>query len=93
MALPVFGQLGVWSFVGLFRWAVVVGSLQLDRVGEAEQWLALTALNRADDVTEELLPSSAVLAEIAFARGETDVGLRQWRRAVDHLRNTSWTCR
>ncbi|WP_237774155.1 ATP-binding protein [Actinosynnema sp. ALI-1.44] len=88
MALPVFEQLGAWSHVGLLRWAMVLASLRLDEVDEAEQWLALAALGQADDVSAEILPTPGVLAEIALARGETDVGLRQWRRAVDQLRAT-----
>lgn len=92
MALPLLEGLAAWSDVAQIRWGMVQVNLHLGEIDEAERWLALTALNKADDVVNELLPDAGARAEIALARGEIDAGLRQWRRAVDQMRNRhSWT--
>ncbi|RSM86613.1 LuxR family transcriptional regulator [Kibdelosporangium aridum] len=87
MALPLLAELAAWSDVAQVRWGMVQVNLHLGEIDEAERWLALTTLNKADDVVNELLPDAGARAEIALARGEIDAGLRQWRRAVDQMRN------
>ncbi|MEV0082198.1 BTAD domain-containing putative transcriptional regulator [Saccharopolyspora sp. NPDC050642] len=85
-ALGALEELGAWSDVTQLRWAMVLANLQLGDVDEAEQWLALTEQNRADDTVAELVPDLAGRAEISLARGDVDAGLRLWRRAADRLR-------
>ena len=65
------------------RWAVALASLQAGAIHEAEHWLALAALNRADDAVELLTFELGLRAEILLARGEVEAGLRLWRRAAD----------
>ncbi|MCE7002957.1 AfsR/SARP family transcriptional regulator [Kibdelosporangium philippinense] len=87
MSLPLLERLGAWSDVAQIRWGMVQVNLHLGEIDEAERWLALTALNKADDIINGLLPVAGARAEIALARGEIDAGLRQWRRAVEQMRN------
>jgi predicted ATPase/DNA-binding SARP family transcriptional activator len=84
MALPVLERLGSSDVVGL-RWWMVLSSLQLGAIDEAEQWLEQTALRRGDEPIGIHAYGLAVRAEILLARGEVDAGLRLWRRVVDML--------
>ncbi|MEY9870573.1 putative ATPase/DNA-binding SARP family transcriptional activator [Streptacidiphilus sp. MAP12-33] len=71
--------------IGL-RWALMLTNLQLDRPDEAERWLEQAALLHTDETVDALLVELGGRAEIALVRGETDLGLGFWRRAVDRLR-------
>ncbi|MCZ9338267.1 hypothetical protein NGM37_10810, partial [Streptomyces sp. TRM76130] len=54
---------------------------------EAEYWLRLSSLDRApSDPAAVYSPDLAARAEIALARGLTEVGLGLWRQAVERLR-------
>jgi predicted ATPase/DNA-binding SARP family transcriptional activator len=86
-ALPVLEKLGVWSDVVGIRWWMVLTSLQIGAVDEAEHWLEQTAPYRADEPVGMLTYGLGVRAEILLARGEVEAGLRLWRRAVDQLIN------
>jgi predicted ATPase/DNA-binding SARP family transcriptional activator len=85
--LPVLERLGAWSDVAGVQWWMVLASLQLGAVDEAEQWLEQTAPPRADEPVGTLTYGLGVRAEILLARGEVEAGLRLWRRAVDLLSN------
>lgn len=86
-ALPVLEKLGAWSDVVGIGWWMVLTSLQLGAVDEAEHWLERTAPHRADEPVGTLTYGLGVRAEILLARGEVEAGLRLWRRAVDLLTN------
>ncbi len=86
-ALPVAEGLGAWSDVVGIRWWMVLANLQLGAIDEAEQWLARTTPNPADETVTVLTYGLGVRAEILLARGEVEAGLRLWRRAVDGLKN------
>jgi tetratricopeptide (TPR) repeat protein len=86
-ALPVLDRIGALSDVVGIRWWMVLASLQLGAVDEAEHWLEETAPHRADEPVGALTYGLGVRAEILLARGEVEAGLRLWRRAVDLLRN------
>jgi predicted ATPase len=86
-ALPLFERLGTWAdLIGLRAW-MVLASLQVGDVDEAEHWLEQTAPQRADEPIGTLTYGLGVRAEIRLTRGEVDAGLRLWRRAIDLLAN------
>jgi predicted ATPase/DNA-binding SARP family transcriptional activator len=82
--LPVLERLGASSDLAGIRWWLVLASLQVGDVDEAERWLDPP---RGDEPVGALTYGLAVRAEILLARGEVDAGLRDWRRAVDLLVN------
>ena len=67
---------------------MVLASLQIGNVDEAEHWLEETAPRRADEPIGTLTYGLGVRAEILLARGEVEAGLRLWRRAIDLLVNS-----
>jgi tetratricopeptide (TPR) repeat protein len=85
--LPVLERLGNWSDLVGIRWWMVLASLQVGAVDEAEHWLEQTAPQRADEPVGVFTYGLGVRAEILLARGEVEAGLRLWRRAVDLLVN------
>jgi predicted ATPase/DNA-binding SARP family transcriptional activator len=84
-ALPVLEKLGDTSDAVALRWWMVLSSLQIGAVDEAEQWLEQTAAPQADEPVGALTYGLGVRAEILLARGEVEAGLRLWRRALDLL--------
>ena len=84
-ALPVMERLGNWSAVVGLRWWLVLASLQVGDVDEAEHWLEQTAPPQADEPIGTRTYGLGIRAEILLARGEVEAGLRLWRRAVDLL--------
>jgi predicted ATPase/DNA-binding SARP family transcriptional activator len=85
--LPVLEKLGAWTDAVGVRWWMVLSSLQIGAVDEAEHWLEQTAPHRADEPVGTLTYGLGVRAEILLARGEVEAGLRLWRRVVDLLTN------
>jgi predicted ATPase len=85
--LPVLERLGTWQDLVGIRWWMVLGSLQVGDVDEAEHWLEQTSPPRADEPVGTLAYGLGIRAEIMLARGEVEAGLRLWRRAVDLLAN------
>jgi predicted ATPase/DNA-binding SARP family transcriptional activator/tetratricopeptide (TPR) repeat protein len=83
--LPVLERLGNWSSLGDIKWWLMLASLQVGDVDEAEHWLEQTAPPRVDEPIGTLTYGLGVRAEILLARGEVDAGLRLWRRAIDLL--------
>ncbi|SEL37547.1 ATP-binding protein [Streptacidiphilus jiangxiensis] len=72
--------------IGL-RWALMLTHLQLGNPDEAERWLEQAALHHVDETVDSLLVELGGRAEIALVRGETELGLGFWRRAVERLRD------
>jgi predicted ATPase/DNA-binding SARP family transcriptional activator len=83
--LPVLERFGNWSGLVGIKWWLMLASLQVGDVNEAEHWLEQTAPPRVDERVGTLTYGLGVRAEILLARGEVEAGLRLWRRAVDLL--------
>jgi hypothetical protein len=71
------------------RGGLIVAALLLGEVDEAQHWLELST-SQASQVTDDTYDAygqvtfqRVVRAEILLARGETEAGLRMWRRAAD----------
>ncbi|MEO3752463.1 BTAD domain-containing putative transcriptional regulator [Streptomyces sp. B6B3] len=88
-ALEVLGEFGDWSEPVGVRWGLVLACLQRGEVDEAEYWLGLAASNQSPEYAQLYAPDLPARAEIALARGLTEVGLGLWRRAVERLREDS----
>jgi hypothetical protein len=84
-ALGVQEEFGERSDAFGIRWGLVLTSLQLGAIDEAEHWLELAVLNEVDDADGTFAYELSMRAEILLARGEVDAGLRLWRRVVDQL--------
>ncbi|MBT2412376.1 AfsR/SARP family transcriptional regulator [Streptomyces sp. ISL-12] len=86
-ALDAFGGSGDWTDVIGVRWGLVLACLQRGETDEAEYWLRLASLDRTvSDPAAVYTPDLVARAEIALARGLTEVGLGLWRQAVERLR-------
>jgi predicted ATPase/DNA-binding SARP family transcriptional activator len=85
LALPVLERLHAWADVVGLRWWMVLSSLQVGDLEEAERWLERAAPQEVDEPVGAVTYGLGVRAEILLARGEVDAGLRLWRRAVDLL--------
>ncbi|MFB7508215.1 ATP-binding protein [Streptomyces broussonetiae] len=78
-----------WSDLIGVRWGLVLACLHKGEIDEAEYWLGRAVLDQPADpdrIFSEELPARA---EIALARGLTEVGLGLWRRAVEWTREAS----
>ncbi|MFH9677010.1 ATP-binding protein [Streptomyces sp. NPDC017405] len=82
-ALEVLGEMGDWADPIDVRWGLVLACLQRGEIDEAEYWLGLAALDQRPDPEQGYSPDLPARAEIALARGLTEVGLGLWRRAVE----------
>ncbi|MDN3020668.1 BTAD domain-containing putative transcriptional regulator [Streptomyces sp. S.PB5] len=79
-------EFGDWWDSDGVRWGLVVACLQRGEVDEAEYWLGLAEQNRQrSELSQFYAPDLAVRAEIALARGLTEVGLGLWRRALERM--------
>jgi predicted ATPase/DNA-binding SARP family transcriptional activator len=87
-ALPVLQRLGARAnAVGVRAW-LVLANLQIGDTGEAERWLdGLTHVTLDEDEAKSVGYDLAICAEVRFARGEVEAGLRLWRRVVDQVRD------
>ncbi|MFD5795064.1 ATP-binding protein [Streptomyces diastatochromogenes] len=89
-AADALGEVGDWSDAIGVHYGLVSACLQRGDVDEAEYWLGRAAPDRqpesAQAFTPELLQSRA---EIALARGLTEVGLGLWRQAAGGLGEAS----
>ncbi|GHE89388.1 ATP-binding protein [Streptomyces fumanus] len=88
-ALDTLGGYGEWSDAIGVRWGLVLACLQRGEADEAEHWLKLAALDQPPEPAAVYTPDLAARAEIALARGLTEVGLGLWRQALDKLREDS----
>ncbi|WP_419998175.1 ATP-binding protein [Streptomyces boninensis] len=85
-ALEVVEDLGDLSDTMGLRWGLALACLQRGELDEAEEWLARAERGQAAEYTSAFAPDLALRAEIALARGLTEVGLKRWRTAVERLR-------
>ncbi|MEU0186676.1 BTAD domain-containing putative transcriptional regulator [Streptomyces sp. NPDC006207] len=68
------------------RRGLVLACLQRGKPDEAEQWLRRVEQSQPDEHTSDFTTDQAAWAEIALARGLTELGLKQWRTAVERMR-------
>jgi predicted ATPase/DNA-binding SARP family transcriptional activator/tetratricopeptide (TPR) repeat protein len=80
--------LGPWPDMIDISWALVTANLQLGDIDEAEHWLEHADLKQADDTFGQINSRLGLRAEILLARGQTEAGLRMWRRAADPAMGT-----
>jgi predicted ATPase/DNA-binding SARP family transcriptional activator len=85
LALPVLERLHAWADVVGLRWWMVLSSLQVGDLEEAERWLDQAAPQETDEPVGAVTYGLGVRAEILLARGEIEAGLQLWRRATDLL--------
>ncbi|MFG1805620.1 ATP-binding protein [Streptomyces sp. NPDC049040] len=71
------------------RKALALACLQRGEVDEAEHWLEQAARDEPADEADIFTTDVGARAEIALARGLTEIGLRLWREAVERLRPVS----
>ncbi|MCX4763677.1 AfsR/SARP family transcriptional regulator [Streptomyces sp. NBC_01275] len=89
-ALGALEEVGDWSDSIGVRWGLVLACLQRGEVDEAEHWLGLATLDQQSESAEPSFGSDLpARAEIALARGLTEVGLGLWRQAVERIREGS----
>ncbi|MFG2058762.1 ATP-binding protein [Micromonospora sp. NPDC048930] len=67
------------------RWTLVLVSLQLGELDEAERWLRLATFDGRDDRFGMRAFELGIRAEVALAREDVDAGLRGWRDALARL--------
>ncbi|MFJ5731697.1 ATP-binding protein [Streptomyces paradoxus] len=68
------------------RRGLVLACLQRGEVDEAEEWQRQVERSRPPEQTSVLTNDLAAWAELALARGLTEVGLKRWRVAVERVR-------
>jgi tetratricopeptide (TPR) repeat protein len=88
-ALGEFGRFGELSDSVGVHGALVLACLQRGEVEEAEYWLRQAAADRPPQSAQVFSGDLPARAEIALARGLTEVGLGLWRQAVEQLREAS----
>ncbi|GHI06219.1 LuxR family transcriptional regulator [Streptomyces cellostaticus] len=88
-ALSSLGEFGDWPDSIGIHGGLVVACLQRGEVDEAEYWLGLAALDQQPESAQMFNPDLPARAEIALAKGLTEVGLGLWRRAVERIREDS----
>ncbi|WP_329366124.1 ATP-binding protein [Streptomyces sp. NBC_01483] len=85
-ALSALDEVGDWSDTIGVRSGLVLACLQRGEVDEAEYWMGLAALDQQPEPAEIFNTDLPARAEIALARGLTEVGLGLWRQAVEQMR-------
>ncbi|MFI9809661.1 ATP-binding protein [Streptomyces sp. NPDC052301] len=88
-ALREFSRFGDWSDSVGVHWGLVLACLQRGDVEEAEYWLGLAELDQPPESARIFTADLPVRAEIALARGLTELGLGLWRRADARIREDS----
>ncbi|MFD4502344.1 ATP-binding protein [Streptomyces sp. NPDC058457] len=89
-AADALGDAGTWSDAIGVRFALVSACLQRGEIEEAEYWLGRAAPDRQPGSPEAFTPELLqARAEIALARGLTEVGLGLWRQAALGIREAS----
>ncbi|MET9083414.1 BTAD domain-containing putative transcriptional regulator [Streptomyces sp. NPDC004237] len=89
-AADAIGEVGGWSDAIGVRYGLVSACLQRGDVEEAEYWLGLAAPDRQPESPQAFTPELLqARAEIALARGLTEVGLGLWRQAAAGIREAS----
>ncbi len=88
-AVRLLGDIGAHGDVVGVSWGMMLASLQLGELDEAEHWLSRATADNAGTPEEgDELDAGSVMfglaarAELALAKGDVDAGLRLWRRAA-----------
>ncbi|WP_326578757.1 AfsR/SARP family transcriptional regulator [Actinacidiphila glaucinigra] len=68
------------------RRGLVLACLQRGEPDEAEEWLRRVERSLSGEQSSVLTPDLAASAEIALARGLTELGLKRWRTAAEQMR-------
>ncbi|MFF9169334.1 MULTISPECIES: ATP-binding protein [unclassified Streptomyces] len=68
------------------RWGLVLACLHRGEIEEAEYWLDHAVVDQPPDADGTYSPELAARAEIALARGLSELGLGLWRRAAERVR-------
>ncbi|MFK4190059.1 ATP-binding protein [Streptomyces sparsogenes] len=71
-----------WGDASGVKAALVLVNLQLGDIDEAERRLPLTMSDRADESVGVVIFDLGMRAELLLARGDTEGGCREWRRAL-----------
>ncbi|MEV3968140.1 BTAD domain-containing putative transcriptional regulator [Streptomyces sp. NPDC050698] len=79
-------EFGAWFDLAGIGWGLVLACLHRGELDEAEYWLGLTAADQQPEAAQAYTPDHPARAEIALARGLTEVGLGLWRQAVEGVR-------
>jgi predicted ATPase/DNA-binding SARP family transcriptional activator len=88
-ALSMAEVFGARASANRLREAMVLANLQRGAFDEAERELKLTTPRNTDEPWNMSMFDTAVRAEIALGRGDTEEGLRLWRTAAAALRGPS----
>ncbi|TQM78652.1 putative ATPase [Saccharothrix saharensis] len=87
-ALPVLQRLGARADAAGVRSWLVLAALQVGDTAEAQRWLdGLAHVVLDEEEAGSVGYDLGIRAEVRFARGEVDAGLRLWRRVVGRLRD------
>ncbi|TYK47048.1 ATP-binding protein [Actinomadura decatromicini] len=84
VSLDLLKRFGWRDMFGLL-WALGAVHLHLGEVDEAERWLDRSLVSGPDETFGTATFNLGARAEIAFARGDAETGLRLWREAVERL--------
>ncbi|CAL9496078.1 ATP-binding protein [Streptomyces sp. enrichment culture] len=90
--LDALGEFDDWLDTAGIRWGLVLASLHRGDVDEAEYWLGLASLDQPPESARIYTPDLAARAEIALARGLTEVGLGLWRQAMERAGEDGALC-
>jgi len=86
-AAEALGDLGDWSNMIGVRHGLVSACLQRGEVEEAEYWLDLAERDHGPESAQAATPELlSARAEVALARGLSEVGLGLWRKATTRMR-------
>ncbi|PZH06891.1 LuxR family transcriptional regulator [Streptomyces sp. NTH33] len=88
-ALDALDEFGDWSDSVGVHWGLAHACLQRGEFDEAEYWLGLAAPDQQPESAQPYAGDLPARAEIALARGLTEVGLGLWRRAVEPIQEDS----
>ncbi|MFI1258251.1 ATP-binding protein [Streptomyces netropsis] len=86
-ALLVLEELGVRGDPFGIRWGMALANLHTGDLDEAEHWVAQATPPQPQETPDVLSPGLGIRAEVALARGDTEAGLRLWRRAAEGVRS------
>ncbi|MGW5428007.1 ATP-binding protein [Streptomyces sp. NPDC004059] len=88
-ALSALDAFGDWQDTIGVRWGLALACLHKGEVEEAEYWLDRATLDQPPETDGTFSPELPARAEIALARGLTELGLGLWRRAAERVRQIS----
>ncbi|MQY14550.1 hypothetical protein SRB5_47180 [Streptomyces sp. RB5] len=84
-ALDTVRHLGDLSPTTGVRWGLVLACLQRGELDEAEEWVASAERSQSGEHPVTVGPDLPARAELALARGLTELGLKRWRLAMEEM--------